>query len=384
MKLIALLRKTLAEQLRQFWVVLLTVSMAPFFVGIFYLIYQSESLNLRVSIVNASSASQAPGQPNYDQQLIIFLQSIQNDTLPIHFKLAESHSGALEDIRNRKTDALLIIPADFNDSLQARKNGEAVRVPFELSGNLAETNYMLAAIWTHAYVASYINTETAASEPYRFTETPVGMAANMDEFSMAIPGLLVLATVMLMFSGALAFVNEPEKLTMLRLKLSYVSPFTFLSGISIVQIALGLISILLTLLVAVLLGFTISGSLALFFLVGILTSLSMVGFSLLLAGLTKSANEVLVVGNFPMFLFMFFSGTMFPMHGATLYSFAGYQVTVPGLMSTYHATEALKKITVFGSGFADIWPELLCLSCLTMVYFIIGYWVYRKRHMDIF
>jgi ABC-type multidrug transport system permease subunit len=81
---------------------------------------------------------------------------------------------------------------------------------------------------------------------------------------------------------------------------------------------------------------------------------------------------------------MFFSGTVFPMHGATLFAIGNYDFTIPGLMSTYHGVEALKQVLIFQAGIGEIWPHLVCLTGLTVVYFLIGYWVYRRRHMVVF
>lgn len=377
MKWLAIIWKSILEQMRHFWILLLTVTMAAFFVAIFYLIYQSEEIHLAVEVVDLDQQELSEGAFSY-------MDAVMNDSVPIHFNRSTDRLASEERIRQGKTDALLILPVSFSDSLIRRMNGFSTQVPFEISGDISETTYMLAAIYAHSYLSGFISEVTHEPEPYRLTETPMGMSANMDDFSMAIPGLLVLATVLLMFSGAIAYVSEPEKRTMLRLKLSKVNAFSFLGGITTVQVVVGLISILLTLGVAYLFDFTMSGSSLLFILVCILTCLSVLGFGLILAGVTKSANEVLIVGNFPLFLFMFFSGTVFPIHGTTLFSFAGYDVTLPGLLSTYHGVEALKKITIFNSGFAEIWPELTCLVALSVIYFAIGYWIYRRRHMRVF
>ena len=384
MKLLAVIRKSFTEQIRQFWMLLLTVTMAPFFVGIFYLIYRSEALNLRVSVVNLDRPSGQHSQTDYSRELLTYLESIKNDTLPITFREAVDRAAAAEQVRNKKSNSMIIIPAGFSDSIRLKQSGGRVRVPFELSGNLTETNYMISAILGVTYVSGFINSVTGTLEPYHFTETPAGQSSKLNEFTGAVPGLLVLATIMLMFSGAIAFVAEPEKRTMLRLKLSKVKPFTYLAGITIIQILVGLVSVLLTLWAAYLFGFDFSGSFWLFLLVCILTCLSVIGFSLILAGLTKSVNEVLIVGNFPLFLFMFFSGTVFPIHGATLFTLGGYAFTIPGLMSTYHGTEALKQVLIYQAGIAGIWPQLICLTGLTVVYFLIGYWIYRRRHMAVF
>lgn len=384
MKLLAVIRKSFTEQIRQFWILLLTVTMAPFFVGIFYLIYKSSALNLEVCVVNLDRPSAAVSPADYGKELLKYLESVKNDTLPVTFREAGNRAAAEKMVRDKQSNAMIIIPAGFSDSIRLKQSTGAVRVPFELSGNLTETNYMISAILGITYVAGFINSVTGTLEAYHFIETPAGKSSKLNEFTIAIPGLLVLATIMLMFSGAIAFVAEPEKKTMLRLKLSRVRPLTYLAGITVVQILVGLVSILLTLWAAYLFDFDFSGSFWLFLLVCVLTCLSVIGFSLILAGLTKSVNEVLIVGNFPLFLFMFFSGTVFPIQGAVLFTLGGYAFTIPGLMSTYHGTEALKQVLIYQAGFADIWPQLVSLAGLTVLYFLIGYWIYRKRHMVVF
>jgi ABC-2 type transport system permease protein len=384
MKLWAVIRKSYTEQVRQFWILLLTISMAPFFVGVFYLIYKSTTMNLQVSVVNLDQPDLSNGSADYGTELLQYLNTIKNDTLPIEFKQVSTRKIAEDQVQNKKADAMLIIPSGFSDSIRLKLEGSLVRVPFEFSGNLTETNYIVSAILSITYVSGFINTATGTLEPYHFYETPAGQSSKLNDFTLAIPGLLILATIMLMFSGAIAFVAEPEKRTMLRLKLSRVSPLTFLSGVTIIQVLVGLASIVLTLGTAYLFDFNFSGSFLLFLLVCVLTCLSVIGFSLILAGLTKSVNEVLVVGNFPLFLFMFFSGTIFPIKGAILFTLGGYGITIPGLMSTYHGTEALKQILIYEANLMDIWPQLVALAGLTVLYFVIGFGIYQRKHMRVF
>ena len=73
MKLFAVIRKSFTEQIRQFWILLLTISMAPFFVGIFYLIYKSTTLNLQVCVVNLDQPSGTATSLDYGKELIKYL-----------------------------------------------------------------------------------------------------------------------------------------------------------------------------------------------------------------------------------------------------------------------------------------------------------------------
>jgi len=153
--------------------------------------------------------------------------------------------------------------------------------------------------------------------------------------------------------------------------------------VSVVQIIVGLVSILLTLAVALSMGFDHSGSLGMLIFIALLTSISIIAFSLILAAVTKTVNEVLIVGNFPLFLFMFFTGAAFPIEGKSLFTIAGYSISLQGLMSPTHAISALKKVMIMEMSFSDIVPELISITLLTILYFTIGVWAFKRRHMRV-
>lgn len=378
MKILAVIRKSLIEQSRQVWLILLTVLMAPFFVGIYYFMWETTQLTLTVSVVDQDIPV---GNTGYGTNFLHWMESKQTDSLPVHFRNAESRSAALLDLEKKQAEAILIIPSDFSSKIMALKNGESVKVPFELSGDMSDPNYMLAAILAHQYLITYIQETSDAELFYEFKETPAGLSGSMKEFDLYVPGLLILSTIMLMFTGAIAFVRESEQGTILRLKLSPLKNYELIGGITFIQILIGLISILATLFLAVLLGFSFSGSWGLLLLISILVCLSVIGFSLILASVTKTMNQILIAGNFPLFLFMFFTGIMLPVHGPTIFRFLDYDFTLPGLMSPYHAVEAIRKVSLFKAGFMDILPELISLIGLTIIYFLIGSFLFRRKHL---
>ena len=380
MKVLAIILKSFSEQKRQFWILLLTLFMAPFFVAVYFLMWETTMVNLRVDVVNLDEGYENVNYGNFIEEFII---SYDNDTLPVDFTVQPDKAAAINRIKNKKASAILILPPDFSRELNKHLGGNKSKVPIELSGDLSDFNYMLAATWTYELMAGYIAEVSGTDSFIEFRETPVGFSGNTDEFDLYVPGLLILSIVMLMFTASIAFVRETEQMTMIRLKLSKVRTWELISGISVVQVLIGFAAIILTLVVAALLGFEFNGSWGLFLLVTCLTSLSIIGFSLIVAAFTRTVNQVLVVGNFPLFLFMFFTGAMMPVHGPTLFSFAGYDFTLPGLMSPYHAVNALKKVSIFESGLGEIWPELACLCGITVLYFLLGAWLYRKRHLSL-
>jgi ABC-2 type transport system permease protein len=331
------------------------------------------------------------GVVNHGSLMIQSVKSIMEQELdiPLEVKLTEDRSEAVDRIKNKDADALIIIPSDFTERIQCmitsedEADAEVESIQLEFVGDLTNVNYMVTAVWANEIVNDYVMAVAKRTKPVEIRETSLGVSGSIDEFDMVMPGILILSIIMLMFSATIAMVAEVENKTMVRLKLSQISTTEFLSGVSLVQVMVGLISIVLTLLVAVWLGFDYTGSLGLMFVLAVLTSLSIIAFSLILAAVTKTVNEVLIVGNFPLFLFMFFTGAAFPLKGHEFFTVAGYPITLQGLMSPTHAITALKKVLIMNMGLRDIIPEIMALVILIILYFLIGVWAFRKRHMRI-
>ncbi len=387
MKILNVIQKSFKEQMRQFWLLLLTISMAPFFIFVYYLIIESSKVSYDLLVVNMDKgAQQLSRNINHGKMLIKHTKEMQKSEIgiPLKVKTAVDRDLAIKQLKTKKADALIIIPVNFSQRLQEMSNTEnAISPEVEFIGDLTNVNYMITAIWANEALSEYITEVTGKSPPLKVKERTLGSSAKMDDFAYSVPGLLILSIIMLMFTAAIALVTEVENKTMLRLKLSRLSAFEFLIGISTVQIVVGLISILLTLAVAVGLGFEYSGNLLPLLLIAVLTSISIIAFSLILAALTRTVNEVLIVGNFPLFLFMFFTGVAFPVKGQILFTIFDYKMTLPGLMSPSHAVSALQKIMIMDMGLRDILPEIIALLFLTLIYFIIGIWVFKKKHMRV-
>ena len=385
MKLISVIKKNSREQIRSFWIFVLTITMAPIFVFIYYLIIEASQPRYDIWIINQDrGAESSSGVLNHGSLLIESVKTGVRKKLgiPLDLKSTDDRSEAVNKLKNKDGDALIIIPPNFSERIQSLINSEGGgSIKLEFVGDLTNVNYMVTAVWADEIINDYVMAATNRIKPVEVTETSLGVSGSIEEFDMVMPGILILSIIMLMFSATIAIVTEVENKTMLRLKLSQVSTLEFLSGVSVVQVIVGLISILLTLLTAVWLGFDFTGSFSLMIVLAVLTSISIIAFSLILAAITKTVNEVLIVGNFPLFLFMFFTGAAFPIKGNELFTVAGYSLTLQGLMSPSHAITALKKVLIMNMGLRDILPEISALVILSMIYFLIGMWAFKRRHM---
>jgi ABC-2 type transport system permease protein len=385
MKLLTIISKSLKEQLRSFWVLLLTLLMGPFFIFVYYLITETTKPHYDICIVNNDRGIENNSLSfNEGKNLMGFFEELKKDTAAVPFKItsAKTRPEGVLLLEQKKADALIIIGEDFSKGLELQKSGNKNNIAgVEFVGDLTNTNYLISSVWASNLLNQYCLLVTNNKPVVNITETPLGSSGKISDFNMVVPGLLIVSLIMLMFTASISFVSEVENKTIIRLKLSKLKTIEFLGGISVVQLIIGILSVLLTLIIAIILGFQYQGSLWVMIFIAGLTSLSIIAFSLIIAAITKSTNEVLVVGNFPMFLFMFFTGAAFPLKSDAIFTIAGYPINFQWLMTPTHAISALNKTLVLNTGISSIIPEICSIVILTIFYFLIGAILFQRRHL---
>lgn len=387
MKIINIISKCLKEQIRSYWVLLLTLSMGPFFIFVYFLIMETSKPQYTVLIANEDKGGLISDQNvNHGNDLIEYFKRFNTNSIAIPLTVNEvtDKTIGIGSLKNKKGDALIIIDSSFTQSLQKRKLADSTSVVnIEFVGDLTNTNYLISAVWANEIVNEFALHITNNKRIVNLKETALGASATASSFDLIVPGLLIVSLIMLMFTASIAFVSEVENKTIMRLKLSKLSVFEFLTGIGSVQLLVGIVSVLLTLFTAIMLGFKYEGSLMIMVIIASLTSLSIIAFSLIIAAMTKTTSEVLVVGNFPMFLFMFFTGAAFPLKSDALFTIAGYPVNIQGLMTPTHAISALNKTLIMNMDLSSIIPEIISIIILTIFYFLIGGILFKHRHLKL-
>jgi hypothetical protein len=92
---------------------------------------------------------------------------------------------------------------------------------------------------------------------------------------------------------------------------------------------------------------------------------------------------VAIIGTFPLILLMFFSGAFFPLGGGKLFSIGNFTLHLNDLLSPTWAVDALNKVLLKGLEISATLPEMIALLVLTMLYFVIGGFAFRYRHMRV-
>jgi ABC-type multidrug transport system permease subunit len=348
---------------------------------VYDLITESYVPSYEVAVVNLDKGeSDTSGSVHYGDSLVSHLIQKQNKGWKVI--VTDGREQAIRLLKDRKADMAMIIPDDFSEAITGLRTGKTGRqFDLEFTGNMADMAYIIAAVVTYNEVSAYVTTTTGIQPVFNFREVPLGKSGQITDFEAAVPGLVIFAIIMLMLTASVAMVAEVENRTMMRLTMSGVGTARLMGGITVVQVIVGFLSVLITLIAASLLGFRFHGAFLPVFLTVLLTTVSIIAFSLFIAAFSKSVTQVLIIGNFPLFLFMFFTGAMFPIHIAPWFTVAGYPVSVISLMSPTHAVSALQKLLIMQESWRAVVPELVSLVILSAFYFLAGIWIFRRRHM---
>jgi ABC-2 type transport system permease protein len=377
--------KGIREQLRDSWILILTVVMAPLFIALYFLMVDPEDVSYDVVLVNRDLGSAAGGlKVNLGDTLLLALRELaaEGEMPVLTCTTGESREISIELLKSKKADVVVVIPENLSRSLLEPSGTAELPAQLELLGDVTRVEYIVGAIWTEELINSFVIEMTGIRLPVSWKETTLGHSGDRSEFELYVPGLLILSIIMIIFSASAAIVREPETRTLERLKISRLSAVEFLGGISLVQIIIALLSLVLALLTAVALGYSlIPGTLGFLLLIAFLTSLSMISFSLIVAAMCRSIKEVAIIGTFPLFLLMFFTGAAFPISGGRLFTIGGYDVMLNDILSPTWAVEALNKVLIRGMEIRDTIPEMVAIIILTILYFVLGTWTFRIRHM---
>jgi len=386
MRLGVVFRKTLREMSRDKWMLGLTLAFAPFFVFLYWLWFQGGSTVYPIAIINQDQGVQLADGSTYNagDQVAEAIRAVTYvDGRPLLKVVSVPDLAAAGTIlRDRGATAFIEVPADFSQTILAMQNGDrTVTTQITFGGDLSNTYYMIGANMALTTVDAYVQQATGQKPLVNFVEKPMGASATRTEFETYVPGTLIFSVILLIFLASMTVAREIETGTLRRLQLTPMTSFNLLGGITLALLLVGAAASGLSFLVALALGFHSQGPVWVAILVSSIASLSVIGLGMVVASLTRSVSQAFVVANFPLGLMMFFSGVIFPMPTVKLFTIAGHAISPYDLLPPTHAVVALNKILTLGAGLGDVTYELSALIVLSIIYFVVGVWLFRRLHL---
>ncbi len=385
-RIISIFRKTTREMLREKWMLGLTLAFAPFFVFLYWLWFQGGSTTYKVIVINRDQGVQSSDGSRFNagEQVIESINGVTySDGSPLLKVIPANERAEAESIlKDREATAFVLIPKDFSRTIQALQNGDrSVTTQITFGGDLSNTYYMVGANLALAAAEDYIQQATGQKPLVNYVEEALGASAARTEFETYVPGTLIFAVILLIFLASMTVAREIETGTLRRLQLTPLTSFDLLAGITAALLLIGALAILLAFVVAVLCGFHSQGPLWVAILVGVVTSLSVIGIGMVVASFARTVSQAFIVANFPMALMMFFSGSIFPLPRVTLFTIASRPIGLYDFLPPTHAVVALNKVLTLGAGLNEVAYELAALTVLSILYFGIGVWLFQRYHL---
>lgn len=371
MRLYATIVKAWKECLREWKVLSFVLVFSPFFVLIMKLFYGGEVTVYQIGVVDLDTGA-------YSKQLIQNFEDYTDKDKNHIFKLHEcrNEEELKKQVESKTIDVGIMLPEGYTDALNQSK------AKINLYGSTGNSNYILAAIMISDIIYKQGIEVARITLPLSINEIFSEKKVARNSFEVGVPGLISMAVLMILFTASAAIVKENDKGTLIRLKLSRLGSVNYLTGVCIVQALISILAITLSYWTALGIGYRPAGSFWPVLVVGIVSSLSMVAISLVVASFLNTVFDVLTIGCFPFFIMMFFSGCMFPLPKIPLFSIAGHTVGAMDILPLTLTVDAMNKILNFGAGLSEVTFQIFLILLLTVIYFIIGVTLYQKRKLS--
>lgn len=386
MRLLSLFRKAMVETFRDWKMLSLTVTFAPFFVFLMHAYFNEASEPYRVVVVNRDVGVPAPdfGAMSAGELLIGRLTEATYPEGGLIFRMEESQDldRARSRLETQSVDLVVEIPERFSAVLlEYQVGGDPPPTVIKTYGDPSNPSYLMAAVWSDMLTYEYTASLTGASGPLVVQPETTGSVDSLTEYQLYVPGLLALAIMMLMFTAAGTLIREKDQGTLVRLRMSKMTTLEWLIAVSMVQIILGVVDVGLTLLAAMALGYETTGSMMALAVVTALSSLSIMAFSVIVAASLRTIFDLVTIGCFPFFILMFFSGGMFPLPNVRVFDLGSRSVNLNDILPTTHTIDAYNRILNYDAGLGDVGYEIAAITLLTLVFFALGTWLFARRHM---
>lgn len=378
MKLTASVIKSLKENIRDWKVLALVMLFSPFFLILMYLLYGQSPTTYHIGIVNLDKGA-------VSAELIENIEhtKAQDDIRLFYLINTKTIDNLKVQVKDKKVDIGVVIPRDYSKVYSDTKENETMNpVVVDLYGCMSNTRYTVAAVM----ISDIINKQGLAaanvSIPISISETFLEKKLPLNDFDSYVPGLMSLSVLMVLFTATASIVKENDKKTLIRLKLSNLGAFNYLLSVCIVQTMIAVIAIVISYWTALALGYRPEGSFISVLFVGMISSLSIVSISLVIASFLNTVFDVLTIGCFPFFILMFFSGGMLPLPKVNLITIGKHSFGITDILPLTHTVNAFNHILNYGAGLNEVVFDIFMILVLTVLYFSFGLILYKKRKLS--
>ena len=284
----------------------------------------------------------------------------------------DSVEEASSRLRHGRASLAIVIPNDFERRLH---RGTATKLQVLIDG----TNPNVAA-QARAHVLAVVD-QFERDWRGRTERLPgirpvirVWYNSSLSYSSFIVVSMIAIAALIVgVIHPAASFVREKEVGTIEQLQVTPIGVIELFVGKTAPTLFMGLVSIFPSFLIVWWFGVPFEGRLPLLLALTALFLLSAIGIGVLIASVTRTLQQALLLGFFGLFPMMFLSGTIVPIE------------SMPDLLQTLslasplrHYLEAILGIFFKGAGLRELWPKALSLVAIGATLFGMAGLIFRR------
>ena len=294
-------------------------------------------------------------------------------------KSSFSQKEAETAMEKDETDMTIIIPNDFEHKLISEKKSEVQLLVNAINGaSAALTNAYATAIiadYNKQVIPKWINIHAGIKRSEIKVSSSFWYNPELNYKIYMLPGILViLVTIIGAFLTSLNIIREKEMGTIEQLNVTPIRKYQLIIGklvpfwcIAIFDLALGLIA------GRIMFNFPIVGSVTLLFGFASIYLLVALGIGLLISTFAETQQQVMFIIFFFMLTFVLMSGIFTPEESMPLIA---QKVNIINPFAYF--MRAIRMITLKGSGFRDVLPEIRSLIVYAVIVLSLATYRYRK------
>ncbi len=364
MRALIVARKSLLEMAREFQLVGLIVLLPLIFLVITAVAYNDPFQVTHpvwvlspdpgnAGVVAALKSEQyANGQPIFDVTLIT------------------DQAVAEERLQEQTLAALVIIESGADGALSITLRGDALYMPFYKAGTIMGR-----------VIQEYADDVAGLPRIVHIAEEPLGEASPQNWFDWYVPGLTIMALLLIIPQTAMLVAREIRWNTLRRLRISRLSASGLLTGISLAQMVVAVFQVVIMFAAALALGFQSQGSLGLAIVVGLVICFSAIGQGLIVACFSENDSQAANLGATVAMIQVFLSGAMYPLPSLATFTLAGHEMGVFDVLPASNGFLALQQVVSYGMGLREIAFRLGVTLFLSALYFAVGVVIFQRRQM---
>lgn len=283
-------------------------------------------------------------------------------------------SAATDWLQQGRARVALVIPVDFQrDLTRGRHPGVQVLLDGTNSNMAAQARGYAIDIVSRFLAESGLSPTEARSRAVPV----VRIWYNPDQTytSFIVLSMVALAALMVgVIHPAASIVREKQAGTIEQLRVTPVGTAELFLAKTLPTLAIGLLSVFPSLLIMWWFGVPLRGSLALFMALTAVFLLSAIALGVLIASITQTLQQALLLSFFGLFPIMFLSGTLAPVE-----SMPAALQTVSLVSPLRHYMDVILGIFLKGAGTEDLWPQALALIAIGVPLFAVATLIFRLR-----